>query len=242
MHKNPVLNPEKAFLQTAPVQYVCRDGIIDECGTYISPWGKRALISGGTRALRAVRKKLTDSLNGFHIDWTIHQFMGECCDSNINEIKQKAQEIKADMIIGVGGGKSLDTAKGAAELCDLPIVCIPTIAATCAATTAQSVVYNEKGVFEKVIFLSTNPQLVLVEPAIIAHAPGIYLQAGILDSLAKWYEGKAVFRGIKNPDVMTSSAMHLAHLLNEEMQKKADRALELVREKKVRNPLRDVVI
>ena len=42
------------------------------------------------------------------------------------------------------GGKALDTAKGTAEKAGLPVFTFPTIAVTCAATTALSVVYKEK--------------------------------------------------------------------------------------------------
>lgn len=48
------------------------------------------------------------------------------------------------MIFGMGGGKALDTAKGAGYEAGLPVFTFPTIAATCAATTALSVVYKMK--------------------------------------------------------------------------------------------------
>ena len=56
------------------------------------------------------------------------------------------------MIFGMGGGKALDTAKGAAERAGLPVFTFPTIAATCAATTALSVVYREDGNFDSFYF------------------------------------------------------------------------------------------
>ena len=57
--------------------------------------------------------------------------------ANIAAIKAGAQKHKANVIVGVGGGKSIDAAKQAAADLGLPVVCIPTIAATCAATTAS---------------------------------------------------------------------------------------------------------
>ncbi|EOW7218205.1 oxidoreductase, partial [Cronobacter sakazakii] len=82
----------------------------------------------------------------------------------------------------------LDTAKALARRLGLPVVAIPTIAATCAAWTPLSVWYNDAGQalhFE--IFDDAN-HLVLVEPEIILRAPAEYLLAGIGDTLAKWYE------------------------------------------------------
>jgi glycerol dehydrogenase len=211
--------------------------VISVSGAYIRGWGRRALICAGRRAYGAVQKQLLVSLDEAGVGWESHRFVGECCDENIQIMKQKARSSGADIIIGVGGGKALDSSKAAAELCNIPVVCIPTIAATCAATTALSVVYNTEGVFERIFFLTTNPHLVLVDPAVIAGAPSLYLVSGVLDSLAKWYEGKAVFPTISHPDVNTSSAMSLAGLLYEQMRQKAVRAVGSIQKQRVENYL-----
>jgi len=238
---NGKLDPQTAFLKTAPLQYVNCTSILEKSGDYIRVWGKKALICGGKRALEASRKQLTHSLKSAGISWEEHIFTGECCDENIECVVEKLKQCKADVLIGAGGGKCLDTAKAAAGACTIPVVCIPTIAATCSATTAQSVVYSKTGIFERVIFLSSNPQLALVDPDIIAGAPVQYLQAGILDSLAKWFEGRTVFKGIKTPDIYTSSAMCLSKLLYDEMKKKAVQAIESVKENRVSDPLIHVI-
>jgi glycerol dehydrogenase-like iron-containing ADH family enzyme len=53
----------------------------------------------------------------------------------------------------------LDTAKRAAEICDAPVIYIPTIATTCAATSAVSVIYTEKGVHKKDYNLEKNTEI-----------------------------------------------------------------------------------
>lgn len=63
---------------------------------------------------------------------------------------------------------------------------IPTTASTDAPTSALSVIYSDEGVFERYRFYNKNPDLVLLDTAIIAAAPPHFLAAGIADALATW--------------------------------------------------------
>ncbi len=225
------IDPNRDYILTAPVQYINRPNVLDECGKFISQWGQKVLVSGGKRALNAVEDKLFPALDRAAVVWEKSLFTGECCDENIALIIEKARRTKADAIVGVGGGKALDSAKAAAEHCGLPIICIPTIAATCAAASALSVMYTPVGVHQQDFYLTKNPNLVLVDPQIIAHAPVEYFESGILDSLSKWYEGRTAFKRIERPDVFTVSAIKLSALLNEIMEKEAVSAVAAVKNK-----------
>jgi len=87
-----------------------------------------------------------------------------------------------------GGGKSIDTAKAAAFYGKMPVVVMPTIAATDAPCSALSVIYTDGGVFESYLVLPANPNLVLVDTAIVAKAPARLLVSGMGDALATWFE------------------------------------------------------
>ena len=52
----------------------------------------------------------------------------------------------------------------------------------------------KRQVFEKYIFYSKNPDLVLVDSAVIAKAPKRLLASGIADGLATWVEARAVMQ------------------------------------------------
>lgn len=223
------IDPNKDYTLVSPAQYISKENILDDCGKFILRWGKKALVSGGTRAMNAIEEQLFPALDRSGIQWDKQKFSGECCEESISTIINKAKSVNADVIIGVGGGKSLDSAKAAAECCGIPVVCIPTIAATCAASSALSVIYTSEGVHQRDYYLEKNPNLVLVDPTVIANAPIEYFESGILDSLSKWYEGRAAFKRIKDPDVSTLSAIRLSLLLNEIMEEEAESAVKAVK-------------
>ncbi|AGJ87078.1 oxidoreductase [Raoultella ornithinolytica] len=145
----------------------------------------RAIWIYGERAIAGAQPFLPEAFHAVGAKKVL--FSGHCSESDVAQLVAEAGDDRA-VVIGVGGGALLDTAKAVARRLGLPVVAIPTIAATCAAWTPLSVWYNDAGQalhFE--IFDDAN-FLVLVEPQIILNAPAEYLLAGIGDTLAKWYE------------------------------------------------------
>jgi len=55
------------------------------------------------------------------------------------------------------------------------VVTVPTIASTDAATSSLAVIYTAEGAFDRYQFFTKNPDLVLVDTAIIAKAPVRFL-------------------------------------------------------------------
>ena len=236
-----VIQPQTDYVQSAPVQYFNRPGALRESGLFIAEWGKRAFISAGKTAYAAVEHDLTASLSDYNIVWEHQIFTGECCDENIRNLAEKAREFGADVLVCAGGGKSLDTGKAAAFELSVPVVCIPTIAATCAAASAVSVIYTADGEFLRDQYYPRNPELVMVEPHIIANAPLNYLSSGMIDSLSKWYEGRAAYQGLTSPDVYTRGAYVLSKLLKDLLMDKGEAAAHQVSSHVVGTELRDVI-
>ncbi|MBZ4346334.1 iron-containing alcohol dehydrogenase, partial [Mycobacterium tuberculosis] len=72
------------------------------------------------------------------------RFTGHCSERDVAGLVQASGDDRA-VVIGVGGGTLLDSAKVLARRLGVPLVAIPTIAATCAAWTPLSVWYSDAG-------------------------------------------------------------------------------------------------
>jgi len=118
-------------------------------------------------------------------------FGGECCEKELKRLQEIVINRKVDILIGIGGGKTIDTAKIVADRAGIPVIIVPTIASTDAPCSGCAVIYSEEGVFESVYFTKMNPQVVLVDTYIIANAPVRFLVAGMGDALATWFEARS---------------------------------------------------
>ena len=161
-------------------------------------YGRKILLIGGKKAMAAGRPKLDEVLAGTGFEIVDAVVYGhECTHEAITALAEQAKRLQVDMIFGMGGGKAIDTAKGAACEAKLPVFTFPTIAATCAATTALSVVYHEDGSFDEFYFYDRPAIHSFIDLSIIAKAPAIYLQAGMGDTIGKYFECHFAARGDK---------------------------------------------
>lgn len=136
-------------------------------------------------------------LKGFEADDTkvvFQRFIGECCDSEIERHVKALKESSCDVILGVGGGKTLDTAKAIGHLAKVAVLVAPTIASTDAPCSALSVIYTEDGQFDRYMMFPAGPNAVIMDEEVIADAPARLLACGIGDALATYFEADAAFR------------------------------------------------
>jgi glycerol dehydrogenase-like iron-containing ADH family enzyme len=187
-------SPTAISLMVAPARVVRGQQALVNAIEYILALGQRPLIIGGEQSLKLSQLQvLYDRLGGALRDrpeLAIERvrYTPDCCETSLDRLIQSASAHQADLIIGIGGGKCLDTAKLVADRCQLPVVTIPTTAATCAAWTALSNIYTESGAFRSDVSLAKCPDLLILDYGIVATAPPRTLVSGIGDAIAKWYE------------------------------------------------------
>lgn len=120
-------------------------------------------------------------------------FSGRSSNEEITRMCDLVREHQINIVTAVGGGSAIDTAKVAALFCHIPIVIIPTISATDAPCTGDAVVYHADGNFDRYEFLPQNPNAIIVDTDIIAHAPARFLVAGMGDALATYFETRICY-------------------------------------------------
>ncbi|WP_438765851.1 glycerol dehydrogenase [Kushneria sp. TE3] len=183
---------EKVFI--SPARYVQGANTLSRAGHYVSQLGKKALIIADDFVWKMAGDTLSDSLKGSDISFERAIFEGESSTAEIDRLVAQGEQYEAGVVIGFGGGKTLDTAKGVADRMNAACAVLPTTASTDAPTSALSVIYSDEGEFESYRFYDKNPNLVLVDTAIIINAPPRFLASGIADALATWVEARAAIR------------------------------------------------
>jgi len=202
-----------------------------------------ALIVAGRSAVLLLSEDWVKTFADVGMSFEVFPFAGECTAAEIRRGRQAAVASKA-RVIGAGGGKVLDTARAIASDLGLPVVNCPTIASSDAPCSALSVIYTEAGAVEEYRIYRRNPDLVLVDTAVIARSPARHLVSGMGDALATWFEAKVcVEGGVKNMrgGASTRSALALAELCYKTLLADGMAALEALRRKETNDSLERLV-
>ncbi len=150
---------------------------------------RKAYILGGRTALSIALPRMEVGLRAEGIEYAVEEFTGHCTVNKYTEISRRAAEFGAEIIVGVGGGKALDTAKMVATTLGLGVVTVPTSSATCAAYAFLSVIYSDSGDVLYSFFHEREILAILVDTDIIInHCPPRMLASGIADAAAKYPE------------------------------------------------------
>lgn len=180
---------------TSPQRYVQGREVMAHAADYLRPLGESVLILADETVWELAGRTLEDAVTGGGLSATHEVFGGEASMSEIDRIARIAQDGGAEVIVGLGGGKTIDTARAVADRTGHPVAIFPTAASTDAPTSRVSVIYTDDGVFDSYLFYDKNPDLVALDTGVAAGAPAAMLRSGIGDALATAVEGRAVARG-----------------------------------------------
>lgn len=200
-----------ATVFAAPGKYIQGRGAISRLGEVLGQLDSNSPLILADPVVPEIMGDALDDVSGA----THLEFKGECSPEEIDRVARAASESGADAVVGIGGGKTMDTAKGVAHPAGLPLVIVPTIASTDAPTSSLSVVYDEDGAFKEYRFFGRNPDAVLVDTSVIARAPVRFLVAGIGDGLSTYFEADASSRTRKQTmagGAPTQAALAIARL------------------------------
>ena len=171
-----------------PHRYVQGPGALGELGSLLALYGRRPFIIVDAAVMDIIRRQLTAVLSNVSDTMTFAAFSGECTAAKIDEMVKQAKEAQSDVVLGVGGGKTIDNAKGVRIACGGPLLIVPTVASNDAPTSRLVVLYRDDHSLSEVRLMATNPDAVVVDTSLIASAPRRFFVAGIGDALSKKFE------------------------------------------------------
>lgn len=174
-----------------PGRYIQGPGALGALGTVLGDLGlSRPIVLADDVVRQRAWPSVAEGLAAAGRMADLERFPGECTDAVIETLAEAVRPRGPDAIVALGGGKTIDTAKGVSRLLDLPIVVCPTVASSDAPTSRLIVLYDAAHRLVGVKFTRRNPDAVIVDTAVIAQAPARFFAAGIGDALSKRFEAR----------------------------------------------------
>lgn len=227
-----------------PLKYVQGKDSLLQFHSQLEYMGKRWLFICSNSGYKACHEKIEKSFEVTDDFRRYEVFGGVSSKGEIQRLQDMVDEDNIDVVVAVGGGSAVDTAKAVAYYANKKIVIVPTVVATDAPCTGLSVIYNDDGSFDSYLFFPENPDAVFVDSQVIADAPVKFLVAGIGDALSTYFEGRASLR-TESPslegDGITRSGMGIAKLCYDTIRSYGSQAIRAC-ENNVVTPALDAII
>lgn len=228
----------------SPRRYVQGPGELADFGAHVARLGSAAFVIALDDDFARVEQAITSSLAPSGVRLARGRFGGELTRAEVDRLRHEAETAGADVIVGLGGGKACDAGKAVADGLRLPNVTVPTIASTDAPCSSLAVFYSEDGEFESGDVLRHNPDLVLVDSAVIAQAPTRFLVSGFGDAFATYFEARAAQRSGARTfagGTSTLAALAIAHACVDVLLARSADAIAASEANQVNDALEDVI-
>lgn len=175
----------------SPSRYIQGYGELERLHDYTADYGKKVLAIIDPFFYDTLSPALKDQFETAGAVIESVKFGGETTITELERLAAIASGYSSDVVVGIGGGKTIDAAKYTGIKASAAIVIAPTSAATDAPTSALSVTYTEEGVHAETIYFKRNPDLILVDSKIVSRAPVRLLVSGMGDALSTYFEARA---------------------------------------------------
>ena len=209
-------------------RYISGQGVLKQLPEYLEGF-ERIVIITGQMSFRVFKDYYRQDF-----DYPIFIYDGSASEEDGQRL---ASEIEfADVVVAIGGGRLIDTAKLATEILKCELFVIPTIVSNCAPYAPVIVVYTQAEHQFKCVDMTLKSSFVtLVDYDFLLATPRAYFLAGIGDTLAKWYEIDGITKRL--PDDKRTATVGLGMMVAKEvlktLTKDAQEALAALERKEV---------
>ncbi|WP_235831379.1 iron-containing alcohol dehydrogenase [Gordonia zhaorongruii] len=189
--------PATAAIRTfaAPRRYLQGAGALDLVGAETVRHGRTPVLYVDAGVSELISPRVHDSMSTADLRPTLIDVTADTVTRDRISRAHRQAPASTDVVVGVGGGATIDVAKGVADLFSVPFISVPTIASNDGPTAAIYAMYDKTGTLSELGRMADNPASVIVDTALIASAPTKFLIAGIGDALSKRFEAHACSRG-----------------------------------------------
>lgn len=229
-----------------PPRYYQGPGEIAHLEEAVRDFGNRAFAVITPSFYERLSRELKEQFEAAGSHMICERFGGQTSMKELERLTQIARKNPVDVVIGIGGGKAMDAGKYVGIQTGAAIVTVPTIVSTDAPTSALSATYTETGEHAGSIYYKRNPNVVLVDSAIVVKAPVRYFVSGMGDALSTYFEAKAhvdshtknrVGKGYQTP----LAAMALSRLCFTTLMEQGRKALADVRAGKLTDAVEAII-
>lgn len=170
-------------LMELPRKILVGSDVIKELGNFIKDlgFGHKVLIISGVNVKNLIGKIIDESLSSFGLSHHWYLINSATVD-HAKQVVGLAKNQRSEVLIGLGGGKSVDIAKLSAYYANLPLISVPTSASH---DGISSPFASIKGLDKPYSLVAKPPVGILADIVIIANAPRRLLASGCGDLIAK---------------------------------------------------------
>ncbi len=180
-------------------KYIQGKDIYINIGEIIKKYGDSVFVLAGNSAFNSTHEVLKKTFSENGLKYRFEKFNGETTYDEVKRIQDLIENDNFEIVIGLGGGKVLDTAKCVGFFEKKKVIMFPTIASSDAPCSSVAVMYSDAGAVVNIEYFERNPDLVAVDSQVIADSPSKFLKSGIGDALSTFFDARINFKnGNKN--------------------------------------------